>query len=106
MISFAQIPTTALSLSTDPTAASVNRSISFRPMLTSHPRTEETTRESAPSQSLEVLYPSLYAERPSLSGRCAAAFRAIVAMISAGRRPAREAQMSDAVAGRLMSTGR
>lgn len=66
------------SFSTDQTALSVNRFVAARPTLMSRSETSAPRRYAAGIPfPLEVLYPSLYAERSSLAQRCGTYLRAI-----------------------------
>ena len=89
MSTVTQTANCALSLSTDPTATSVHRCISFRPVLTSRPYADEPARRAAPTRPLDVLYPSLYVQPSSIAGRCAAGLLGVVVVSAAKRRPAR-----------------
>lgn len=77
MNQFVRLGTAMPGFSTDHTAYSVNRFIAQRPALTSRPETNERRCPAGAPIPLQVLYPSLYAERLSLVQRCGDYLRAI-----------------------------
>jgi hypothetical protein len=71
-----------MNFSTDQTALSVSRFIAARPVLTGRPQASDQHRQPAWTPvPLEVLYPSLYAERCSLVQRFDQSVHAIAASV-------------------------
>jgi hypothetical protein len=79
------IDSIAANFSTDPTAYSVKRSISARLAMIGRPRLDERQSVAVGPETLEDLYPSLFAQRPSLGRRFADCLRLVAAAF--GNRP-------------------
>jgi hypothetical protein len=79
MTSFAHAANTALSLSTDPTAASLTRALVFRSATSRREDTEAHRVAAQSSRPLDVLYPSLFVAARPIGGRCADVLHALVA---------------------------
>jgi hypothetical protein len=72
----------AIGFSTDYTASRVHRFVSLRPSISGRPETDDRSVHVGPSMPLQVLYPSLYAERFSTAQRCRHYVRAIAINLS------------------------